>query len=92
MGMSTSIQGFIPPDEKWKAYKDIYDKCKTLNIDAPQEVYDFFDGESPGNAPGKLVQITQAISKPTNDDGDSWDVTIAKLPKNVTVIRFRNDW
>jgi hypothetical protein len=48
MGMSTRVIAFRPADEKWKEMKDIYDACYKAGIRLPEEVDDFFDGETIG--------------------------------------------
>jgi hypothetical protein len=87
--MSTSIKGFIPPDDKWKKMKAIYDACRVAKINLPDEVEDFFDGEKPDEN-GQIVEIPHTEYQ--DDYSQGIEVEIAKLPKNVKVIRFYNSW
>lgn len=57
MSMSMHVVGFSPADEHWKKMKSAWDACVAAGIDPPAEVSNFFDGEDPGDAPGKEVEI-----------------------------------
>lgn len=50
MSMSTHIVGFVPPDNKWRQMKVIYDACNEAGITVPEEVDDYFEGEAPDEA------------------------------------------
>ncbi len=91
--MSTHIKGFVPPDNKWKQMKSVYDACETAGIKIPREVFDFFDGDVPVEH-GHEVDINVAINTVTDPSrsADIWDVDISKLPPHVKVIRFVNSY
>ena len=42
MGMHLYVKGLRPVDAKWKKYKNIWDECLSIDIDPPQEIFDFF--------------------------------------------------
>lgn len=93
MSMHTHVSGFKPPDEKWQAYKLIWDTCKAQKVEVPKEVGDFFDWTSP-NDHGMMVDISGAMVEgiPDHDMQECFDIDITKLPKDVTVIRFSNNY
>ena len=89
MGMSTGVFGIRPPDEKWKEMKKIYDACKKLDEDIPDFVWEFFNKQEP-EPDGVFVEIDK---KEWSDDYRMGiEVEVAKLPKDVTIIRFYNSW
>ena len=45
MGMSTSVAGVVPADEKYMQMKEISDKCRAAGISSPPEVDDYFGGD-----------------------------------------------
>lgn len=92
--MSTSIAGFRPPDKLWQEMKDVWDACKKARIDPPQEVYDFFVGVPPDPRGIKVSQreLGKAVQLYKEGTCEGFEVEIAKLPKNVTHIRFYNSW
>lgn len=91
MGMSTHIQGFKAPDEKWLKMKAVWDVCKASGIEPPQEVYDYFEGQEPDEA-GVVVELNEKEFKWSDDYCSGFSVEIAKLPKDLTHIRFYNSW
>ena len=93
MGMSTSIFGFKPPDEKWKKMKEVRDACLEAGVMIPSEVDDFFEGESPDNAGVRVnLEEHECVSKYRGEVEEGFEVDVRKLPKDVVLIRFVNSW
>ena len=94
MSMTTYVVGFRPADEKWKQMKKIWDSCEEAGIDVPKEVDDFFESDAPDEA-GVEIRLNAKTGYKEWSDGngrDGIEITLAKLPKDVTVIRFVNSW
>lgn len=96
MGMSTHVVGFKPPDEKWQRMKAVYDSCQAAGISVPRMVEAFFEGVPPDP---NGVEISErelrdcgAVREWTDGNGEGYEVITSKLPKDVTVIRFKNSW
>ena len=89
MGMSTWVKGIRPPDDKWKKMKAIWDACDKADIDVPDEVDDFFEGEPPDEK-GVVVDIKEHRYSENSRAGI--EVYIDELPKDVKIIRFVNAW
>lgn len=89
MSMSTYVVGVIPANEKFDAMKEIWDLCEAQDIIAPEEVLDFFNGETPDEA-GIVKQIQSTEYSGEMEAGLEVDIT--KLPKDVTIIRFYNSY
>lgn len=93
MGMSTHIEFFKPPDEKWQQMKAVWDACEKAGIDPPDEVDDFFDGEAPNDAGVKVdAEEDEAVEELEEDGTSGFKVDITKLPKDVRFIIFYNAW
>lgn len=93
MGMSTHVVGFRPADEEWNRMKAAYNSCKAAKVGVPDAVYQFFDGESPGDKPGMEVDIRSAVRE--WNDGQSrsgYEIDLSKLPSNVKIIRCYNSY
>ncbi len=91
MSMSTEIIGFIPPDEKWKKMKAIWDSCEVAGVDPPAEVEEFFeDGPPDPNGQEKDIPMKEWNNDDMNANG--FEIEVAKIPKNVKIIRFYNSW
>jgi len=94
MGMSTHIQGIVPPDDKWKKMKEAYDACNKAGIDIPEEIEAFFNYEIPDDK-GVIIEVEnhEAVQKCSpHEMAEGYEVEIAKLPKNVKFIRFYNSY
>ena len=93
MSMSTYIVGIKPPDGKWKAMKKVYDSCKAANLDPPEEVWKFFDNEEP-DPEGVIVDLAEhfCVTEWSTEGSEGFQVEIAKLPKDIKILRFYNSW
>jgi hypothetical protein len=95
MGMSTSVYGIIPADEKFRKMKAIYDLCEEQGIDIPDEVEDFFDGERPDEN-GVKIYLTrhEAVKEYSNSEyaEEGYNIQLDKLPKDIKIIRVVNSW
>lgn len=81
MSLSLFVLGIVPPDEKFKKMKQIYDLCIETNIYPPREVEEFFDDQTP-NEMGIEVSLVADVC---NDCEIIIDVQ--KIPKNVRFIK-----
>lgn len=88
MSMSTGVIGLKPPYETWKKMKAILDACKAVEINPPDEVSRFFDGEP--DEKGQQVKIP--FSKCSGNDYQGIEIEVTKIPKHVKIIRFYNSW
>ena len=89
MGMSTGIYGLKPPDETWKKMKTILDACKAGGVEPPPRVSAFFEEEPDGDN-GQRVEIPWKKWEGNGETGI--EIEVAKIPKDVKIIRFYNSW
>jgi hypothetical protein len=102
MGMSSRIQGIREPDEKFKKFIKIIKSLEDAGLsweDAPEEIQKFFDYDEPnhegiliemGSTYGRILHESVTLHKEEMEDG--FVVDISKLPKNITKIRFVNNY
>lgn len=98
MSMSTSVIAFQPPDEKWKKMKAVYDAAIEANIDVPEEVWDFFNGDPPEDS-GVSINLSydhKDICQEWSDDmQNGYELDLEKLKDkfpHITKIRFYNSF
>ena len=91
MSMSTHIIAFRPPDEKFQRMKAAFDACVAAGIDPPQELWAFFNGETPSEE-GVEIDISNAVYPWGEDTQEGYQVDLSKLPKDVKYIRFYNSF
>lgn len=91
MGMSTSVIGFVPPDERWHQMKAIFDSCKLANIEIPKEVRKFF-GDMDPDPEGVEVSIPKRAWRDERGCAEGFEVDVESIPNHVKVIRFYNSW
>jgi hypothetical protein len=93
MSMSTHVYGVRPPDKKWKRMKAVYDSCEAAGVEPPEEVSEFFGYDTP-DPDGVVIELEQHESCAEVDEFgmNGYDVDLSKLPKDVTILRFRNSW
>jgi len=87
MSVSLVVEGFRPPDDEWRKMKAVWDACEAAGIDPPQEVADFFDGVEPDPA-GITVDLEPRLRDWHGESANGYELTVADIPENVTVIRF----
>ena len=81
------VQGFIPPDERFREMKAVYDTCKKAGIDIPQKVSEFFNHEEPDEN-GVSIDLELLPCCKEAENGPGFIIDIDKLPKDVKVIKF----
>lgn len=93
MSMSTSVTGFKPANEKWKKMKAIFDACEGANIEPPEEVWKFFNHQSPDTA-GVEIQLEGTVCCKTYkaEMKNGFEIDISVLPEDVKIIRFWNSY
>lgn len=94
--MSTHVVGFIPPDEKWLKMRAIFDACKAANVGLPEEVDEFFGGETPDDRGREVDERAMvkagAIREWKDDSREGFELDVSKLPPDVKFVRFYNSW
>lgn len=95
MGMSSRVEGFVPPDETWKKMKNVWDTCNAAGVDAPEEVLKFFDWETPDEA-GVSVSIAKFVAEVRpHDMAEGYEVDLVALARempHVKKVRFVNSY
>ena len=91
MGMSTSVTGFKPPDDRWKALKEVWDSCERAGVEPPPAVRAFFGDVKPDPA-GVVVSLKEAVTPYKTEWDEGLQVDLTKVPKDVHYIRFVNSW
>jgi len=101
MGMSSSVYGIRPPNERWRKMKEIYEACEKADIDPPEEVQEFFPDGEPPDPKGVVVDLScfgpkyenhPSVTEYKGDMDEGFEVEIDKLPPDVKIIRFVNSW
>jgi hypothetical protein len=87
MSMSTHVVGFR--DDRWTRMKAVWDACEAAGTSIPDEVDEFFDGETPDPAG---IEVELKCDEWRDDSGEGLEIAIADLPTNITKIRFYNSW
>jgi len=91
MSMSTTVYGIVPPDEKFKQMKKIYDDCKDADIEPPEAVSEFFDWETPDDA-GMTVSLDDVESEYSDEYSSGIEIELSKLDPKIKTLRFVNGW
>lgn len=96
MGMSTHVAGYKAPDDRWRQMKAIWDACQAAKVPAPQEVYDYFEGEAPDpegvEVSEEILTENGALREWKDEYRQGYEVVVANLPDDVQTIRFWNSW
>lgn len=90
---SMYIKGIRPPDEEYQQMKAVYDACQVAKIPVPDRVMDFFNWQDP-NPHGILtdLDLSDAVTEWREREREGFEVELAKLPKNITHLRFYLSW
>lgn len=93
MSMSSRIVGFKKPDSTFNKMKAVYDACVAAELDIPNEVHDYFEGEPPDKA-GVVVDLKghEAVTDYSAEMSEGFEIDLSLIPKDITIIRFVNSW
>ncbi len=92
MSMSTHVVGFRLPDEKWHKMKLVWDTCRSLGIQIPEEIHEFFGWDEPDSL-GIMVDLDKVCRKWSDGDmREGLELDVAKIPKGLSYIRFYNSY
>ena len=93
MSMTTHIIGFQPPDEVLLKMKAVWDACVAANTRIPDEVQIFFNYAPPDDRGVEVALSEQFGLREWHSDGrEGYEIELAKLPANVTHLRFYNSY
>ena len=90
---STHVEGFKKPDANWKKMKAVYDACIEADVDVPEEVEDYFNGEEPDESGVNVdLEDTDCCKEYSADSCSGYEIDVTKLPKDITIIRVYNSY
>lgn len=93
MSMTTHIIGFVPPDNRWKEMKKVYDACLFAGIEAPEEVLEFFNDEPPDDLGIEIdLEDDKSSTEYQREGSEGFQIELKKLPKEIKFIRFYNSY
>jgi hypothetical protein len=97
MGMSTHVEGFIPPDAKFKKMLEAYRACEKAGVEIPAEVDKFFNGEPPDEAGVKISmsydkKYKDAVYEYHDENSQGYEIDLRKLPADIKIVRVSNSW
>lgn len=94
------IEGIKKPDGKWQQMKAVWEACTNANVDIPDEVDEYFNGDAPDSA-GVIVPLASEYQMShhgkRNDDGvtlyhedgrNGFEVDLSQLPPDIQKLRF----
>ena len=90
---SMNVKGVRAPDQEYEEMKAVYDACVKAGVPVPERVNEFFCWEPPN--PNRLMvdlDLSEAVEMWRDDYREGFEVEIAKLPKNITHVRFYLSW
>tara|TARA_R110000772_G_scaffold20466_2_gene56692 strand:- start:17259 stop:17546 length:288 start_codon:yes stop_codon:yes gene_type:complete len=95
MGMSTSIRGFVSPDnETYKKHSKVLRACIDADIEElPKETAEYFGTKYPEEY---LFEDKLEVSVPMYDYNEDmtqgYEIKLSEIPEGVETIRFTNSW
>jgi hypothetical protein len=100
MSMSLFVVGLQEKDEQFRKMKKILDLCNETEIEPPDEVTQYFldldwgEDMEYGSDDDHLftVKINSAVFEWNGEEVSGLQVELARLPKNVTHLRFYLMW
>ncbi len=94
--MSSHVMGLKPVDEKWRKMYAAYKACEEASIDPPKKVLDFFEGVEFDSIETTGIEVdleeTDCCKEYSGNMKDGFEIEVAKLPKDVKIIRFYNSY
>lgn len=93
MSMSTHVIGIVAVNAEYQKKYKAYKACEDAEVDIPQELIEFFNGESP-DPNGMVIDLRKnpCVKKYSADMIDGFDIDLSKVDKNIKIIRFYNSY
>jgi len=97
MSMSTNVQAFRDMNGEFARMLEAKKFCDERKLSYPKEVDEYFQGDADLDEHSLReqfleVNISSAVTEYRDDYSEGYEVEVAKLPKDVKTIRFRNSW
>jgi len=98
MGVSIKIVGVATIDDEYKKMRKIFDLCKELEIEAPDEVVEYFAGSFINDGDdlikeGEGIWLTSGKeSCLTKTDDGAYLIQLNKVPERIKFIRVSLSW
>lgn len=95
MGMSTSVYGFVSPNNKiYRKHSKVLRACIDAGIsELPKETAEYFDCEYPEEY---LFEEKLEVSIPQHEYNEDmrqgYEIKVSEIPEGVEKIRFVNSW
>lgn len=93
MSIDTEVVGVRDIDGKFAKMLAVKMACDKAGVDYPEEVDDYFDGETGGSEDElrqKMEEIEIKCHESSEDGVNTWTVVLSELPPEVKAIRFKN--
>lgn len=91
MSSTKYVKGLVPDNERIRAMREVYDSCRALGIEPPDEVGAVFDSEDYIEGLGKTLNIETYEGH--NDQSMEWLVIkLDELPPNIHALAFIESW
>lgn len=85
--MTMRVIGFRPPDERWTKMRHIWMVCKEVNMEPPDEVYEFFNWEEP-DPQGVEVDVPHSSYTNAAVLSEGLEINVESIPQGVKTLRF----
>lgn len=91
MGMHSHVIGIRPPNDEYQKKVTAWKACVAANIDVPQELMDYFEGEGPREGGMQLNLEDHHCCEIFNEEmKDGFTIELEHVPEGVKFIRFYN--
>lgn len=84
--ITSSIQGVVPPDEKFLKMLAVWNSCKAAGIPLPSELLEFFNWEEPDTS-GVIISLRDSVAV-SQYMGYGYEVDLSLIPEHIKKIRF----
>lgn len=95
MSMSTSVIGFVSPDDPtYQKHLKVLMACIEADIEAlPKETADYFGYDYPEEcAAEEKLLISIPIKEWGDENSEGYELIVSDIPEGVHKIRFANSW
>lgn len=90
MGITKSVYGLVPDDERMKKLRKVYDLCLESGVTPPYEVNELFNNEHYIEGLGKTLAVETSEG---SADAQEWTIVkLDELPDNIYAIAFVESW
>jgi len=85
--VNLQVTALCKPDDQFQSMKKVWEACTEALLDVPDEVYEYFGEEGPGD--DDMMAEDVELTEFSENMVDGWQINLSELPENAEILQIR---